>query len=146
MKKDNSDDWLKRNLWRKCSQIIFCARIRYNVSRIRFYMTSSIKSSLKISVSNHLNSKNLIYHVNRSTEEKRFCILFNCVLNILIIAHEREQDHSRFDVCFEIIIRFWYIKELIKALSQYIKYCSLSRFRVIHSVRWAVSVRINKRD
>jgi hypothetical protein len=89
-----------------------------------FYMTSSIKSSLKISVSNHSNNKNLIYHVNRLTEEKRLCISFNCVSDILIIAHEQEQDHSEFDVCFEIIIRFWYIKKLIKALRQYIKHCS----------------------
>ncbi len=53
---------------------------------------------------------------------QRICILSICVLNILTTAHE--QDHSRFDVCFEIIIRFWYIKELIKALCQYIKHCS----------------------
>jgi hypothetical protein len=89
-----------------------------------FYITSSVELSLKISVSNHSNNKNLIYHVNRSTEEKRLCISFNCVSDILIIAHEREQDHSEFDVCFEIITRFWYIKELIKALCQYIRHCS----------------------
>ncbi len=62
--------------------------------------------------------------MNRSIEEKRLCISFNCVSDILIIAHEREQNHSEFDVCFEIIIRAWYIKELIKALRQYIKHCS----------------------
>jgi hypothetical protein len=87
-----------------------------------FYMTSSIKSSLKISVSNHSNNKNLIYHVNRSTEEKRLCISSACVSNILAIVHE--QDHSEFDACFEIISRSWYIRELTKTLRSYIKHCS----------------------
>jgi hypothetical protein len=86
------------------------------------YMTSSIKSSLKISVSNHSNNKNLIYHVNKSTEEKRLCISSACVSDILAIAHE--QDHSEFGVCFEIISRSWYIRELTKALRSYIKHCS----------------------
>jgi hypothetical protein len=99
------------------------------------YMTSNIdlrsseslsrfSESQKQSVSAERNDKNLIYHVNRSTEEKRFCISFNCVSDILIIVHEREQDHSEFDVCFEIITCFWYIKELIKAFRQYIRHCS----------------------
>jgi hypothetical protein len=57
-----------------------------------FYMTSSIESSLKISMSNHSNNKNLIYHVNKSTKEKRLCISSICVSNILIIVHE--QNHS----------------------------------------------------
>ncbi len=76
----------------------------------------------KESISSDQDDKNLIYHVNRSTEEKRLCISSECVPNILATAHD--QDHSGFDVCFEIIIRFWYIKELIKALRQYIRHCS----------------------
>jgi hypothetical protein len=85
-------------------------------------MTSSIKSSLKISMSNHSNNKNLIYHVNRSTEEKRLCISSVCVSNILIIVHE--QDHSELNTCFEIITRSWHIRSLTKALKSYIKHCS----------------------
>jgi hypothetical protein len=72
-----------------------------------FYMTSSMKSSLKISLSNHSNNENLIYHVNKSTEEKRLCISSNCVSNILFVAHKQEQDHSEFEIAFEIISRAW---------------------------------------
>jgi hypothetical protein len=89
-----------------------------------FYMTSSIKSSLKFSISNRSNNKNLIYHVNRSTEEKRLCISSDCVQNILVIAYDQDQDHSEFDACFEIISRSWYIRELTKAFRTYIKHCS----------------------
>ncbi len=53
---------------------------------------------------------------------QRLCISSDCVPNILAIAHE--QRHSDFEVCFEIISRSWYIKELIRALREYIKHCS----------------------
>jgi hypothetical protein len=56
------------------------------------------------SIQNKQNDKNFIYHVNKLIKEKRLCISSICVLNILIIVHD--QDHSEFDVCFEIIIRF----------------------------------------
>ncbi len=83
-----------------------------------------ISSSLKNSVSNRSNNKNLIYHVNRSIEEKRLCISSDCVQNILVIAHDQDQEHSEFDACFEIISRSWYIRELTKAFKAYIKHCS----------------------
>jgi hypothetical protein len=83
---------------------------------------SRFNENQKESISSDQNDKNLIYHVNKSIEEKRLCISFEYVSNILAIAHD--QDHSEFDVCFEIITRFWYIKRLIKALRQYIKHCS----------------------
>jgi predicted RND superfamily exporter protein len=61
----------------------------------------------KQSISSNQNNKNLIYHVNKSTEEKRLRISSECVPNILVIAHEREQGHSDFEVTFEIISRSW---------------------------------------
>jgi hypothetical protein len=75
---------------------------------------------------NHDNQhdKNLIYHVNKSTEEKRLCISSNCVADVLIVAHEHEQEHSDFEITFEIISRSWYIRDLIKTLKAYIKNCS----------------------
>jgi hypothetical protein len=73
---------------------------------------------------NNEQYKNLIYHVNRSTEEKRLCISSECVSNILTIAHERKQEHSNFEVTFEIISRSWYICDLIKTLRFYIRNCS----------------------
>ncbi len=75
-------------------------------------------------MSSEQNDKKLIYHVNRSTEEKRLCISAECVSNILIIVNEQEQEHSDFEITFEIISRFWYIRDLIKALRSYIKNCS----------------------
>jgi hypothetical protein len=66
--------------------------------------------------------QDLIYHINKFIKEKRLCISFNFVSDILTITHE--QEHSSFEVCFEIIFRSWYIKELIKTLREYIKHCS----------------------
>jgi hypothetical protein len=73
---------------------------------------------------NNQHDKNFIYHVNKSTKEKRLCISSNCVANILIIAHEHERKHSKFEITFEIISRSWYIRDLIKALRAYIRNCS----------------------
>jgi hypothetical protein len=78
----------------------------------------------KQSVSSERNDRNLIYHVNKSTEEKRLCISSECVPNILNIAHEREQRHSDFEITFEIISRSWYVRGLIKTLRFHIRNCS----------------------
>jgi hypothetical protein len=42
------------------------------------------------SIHDRQNDMNLIYHVNKSTEEKRLCISSKCVANILVVAHERK--------------------------------------------------------
>jgi hypothetical protein len=73
---------------------------------------------------NNQHDKNLIYHVNKSTEEKRLCISSDCVSNILIVAHEHEQEHLDFEATFELISRSRYIRDLIKALRAYIRNCS----------------------
>ncbi len=78
----------------------------------------------KESISSEHDDKDLIYHVNKLIEKKRLCISFNCVSNILIIAHERKQKHSNFEITFEIIFRSWYIRDLIKTLRFYIRNCS----------------------
>jgi hypothetical protein len=87
---------------------------------------SRSSKSLSRSNENHDNQhdKNLIYHVNKSTKEKRLCISSDCVANILVVAHEHEQEHSNFEITFEIISRSWYIRDLIKTLRAYIKNCS----------------------
>jgi hypothetical protein len=54
---------------------------------------------------NNQHDKNFIYHVNKSTEEKRLCISSECVADILVVAHEYEQEHSEFEITFEIISR-----------------------------------------
>jgi hypothetical protein len=73
---------------------------------------------------NNQHDKNFIYHVNRSTKEKRLCISSKCVADILVVAHEHEQEHSRFEITFEIVSRSWYIRDLIKTLRAYIRNCS----------------------
>ncbi len=73
---------------------------------------------------NNQHDKNFIYHVNKSTEEKRLCISSECVADILVVAHEYEQEHSEFEITFEIISRSWYIRDLIKTLRTYIRNCS----------------------
>jgi hypothetical protein len=82
------DDYFTNESWKKIIHTInqnealdenaaklFFVRKSATISRESdLYMTSSMKSSLKISMSNHSNNKNLIYHVNKSTKEKRLCI------------------------------------------------------------------------
>ncbi len=133
---------LKKNIAK-----LFFVRESITVSRESdSYMTSNIDSRFSKSVSssnetqknstsskslsrfnesrNNQHDKNLIYHVNRSIEKKRLCISSECVSNILIIAHEQKQEHSDFEVTFEIISRSWYIRDLIKTLRFYIRNCS----------------------
>ncbi len=80
-----------------------------NIDATTFQNNSELVSSFnKIqetakSIQNNQQYKNFIYHVNKSTKEKRLCILLDCVSNILIIAHERKQEHSDFEITFEII-------------------------------------------
>jgi hypothetical protein len=132
------EEYIKNSVWKKIIQTIDQnAVLSENAAKLFFvrefdtvsresdsYMTSSIDSSLNNQVLNQSEDKNLIYHVNRETEEKRLCISSECVSDILAIAHEQNQEHSRFGTCFEIISRFWYIRDLIKFLRFYIKHCS----------------------
>jgi hypothetical protein len=114
------------------------------------YMTSNIESTSFLNIPESVSSSNntsvlvpssneiqerpksmqnnqnndLIYHVNKSTEEKRLCISSVCVSDILVVAHEQRQEHSDFEATFKIISRSWYIRDLIKALRSYIRNCS----------------------
>jgi hypothetical protein len=134
------DEYFKDDSWRKIIQTIDQnAILKNNVAKLAFvresqtmlkesdsYMTSKMKVShsneMKNSEFSFTEDKNLIYYVNRSIDHKRLCISSDCVSNILIIVHD--QEHSELETCFEIISRFWYIKELIKVLRQYIRHCS----------------------
>ncbi len=86
-------------------------------------LISSLNKDQKQSVFSEQNNKNLIYHVNKSTEEKRLCISSECVSNILIIVHEREEEHLDFEITFKLISRSWYIRDLNKTLRFYIRNC-----------------------
>jgi hypothetical protein len=118
-----SDFYMTSNIDSRSSKQISQSNETQKNSRSSKSVLRSNENS-KESVSSEHDDKNLIYHVNRSTEEKRLCISSDCVLNILIVAHEREQDHSEFEVTFEIISRAWYIRDLIKTLRFYIRNCS----------------------
>ncbi len=127
------ENYFKDDAWKRIIQIIDQnTALKENVAKLSFiresqmisresdlYMTSNINTStISLNFSNAVffcnEDQDLIYHVNKFTEEKRLCILSNCVSNILTIAHE--QKHSDFEVSFEIISRSWYIKDLIKIL------------------------------
>ncbi len=101
-----------------------------NIDATTFQNNSELVSSFNAiletskSIQNNSHDKNLIYHVNRSTKEKRLCISSDCVSDIMTIAHDHDQEHSKFEICFETISRFWYIRRLIKTLRSYIKHCS----------------------
>jgi hypothetical protein len=116
-----SDSYMISNIESRSSKSVSLSNETQKISRSS-KSVSRFNENQKKSISSDQNDKDLIYHVNKSIEEKRLCISSECVSNILATAHD--QDHSKFDVCFEIIIRFWYIKELIKAFRQYIRHCS----------------------
>jgi hypothetical protein len=136
------EKYSKNESWRKIIQIIDQNEtLNENVAELSFvrefvitsrksdlYMTSNVDTIINNSSTKsqllETDNKNLIYHVNRSTKEKRLCISSNCVQNILVIAHDQDQNHSEFDACFEIISRSWYIRKLTKAFRSYIKHCS----------------------
>ena len=89
----------------------------YFQSRSKFEVIEKLSENSQIS-----NDKRLIYHINRITDERRLCISSNCVKEIFDIAHE--ESHSRFNICFEIIFRSWYIRDLTRQLRNYIRHCS----------------------
>ena len=64
----------------------------------------------------------LIYYVDQWNDIKRLCISKDCVRNILNIAHENE--HFEYARTYDIVIKSWYIHDLIKQLRKYIQHCS----------------------
>ena len=64
----------------------------------------------------------LIYHVDQWNDIKRLCISKNCIKDILNIAHDI--DHSEYVKTHDMIIKSWYIHDLIKILRKYIQHCS----------------------
>ena len=55
---------------------------------------------------------------------RRMCVSAFMIKEILIIVHNESNDHSEFDHFYERINSFWYIKELIRYLKNYIAHCS----------------------
>jgi hypothetical protein len=126
-KKNYSNNKSKHSSRWKCSEFIIYARISNDIARIDFYMISNIDTSttsfnFSDSVLLFNVHRDLIYYINKFRKEKRLCISFNNVLNILMIRYE--QKHFDFEICFEIIFKLWYIKKRIKILREYIKHCS----------------------
>ena len=55
---------------------------------------------------------------------RRFCVSNVVVKNVLEIVHNDFNDHSRYAKCYEQIVSTWYIRDLIRQLRDYLKYCS----------------------
>ena len=88
-------------------------------AEIDLYFESRTQHS-SIMISNDVNSINFLYYTDKLTNLKRLCISSFCIKNIMQIAHEN--DHSEFAKCFEIVLKAWYIRELIKHLWNFIKH------------------------
>ena len=73
-------------------------------------------------VMSFVKENDFIYYIDQLTSIRRLCISKNCVKKILDIAHDNE--HANYARTHDIIIRFWYIHELIKILRKYIQHCS----------------------
>ena len=55
---------------------------------------------------------------------RRLCISNAVVKDVLKIVHDDSNDHSKYAKCYEQIISTWYIRDLIRQLRDYLKYCS----------------------
>ena len=73
-------------------------------------------------VMSFVKENDFIYYIDQLTNIRRLCISKNCVKKILNIAYDNE--HANYARIHDIIIRFWYIHELIKILRKYIQHCS----------------------
>ena len=92
-----------------------------------------ISDVIDASEKNHTNISflrvdNIIYRReisdNSSFVPRRMCVSAFMIKEILIIVHNESNDHSEFDHFYERINSFWYIKELIRYLKNYIAHCS----------------------
>ena len=68
-----------------------------------------------------LNTKKLIFQLDRSTGVCRLCIPPFVVSKLLSIAHGK--GHLGFFYCYEIISRSWFIQGLTKLLHSFIRHC-----------------------
>ena len=132
--KNYSDDFV----WKKTLNTILknetfddnAANLLFSIISTFFEIDEYIKSRTKVKdtltrskeqlLKNFFKNK-LVYHVNSLTNIRRLCIFFNCVKNIMQIAHEKK--NSNFVKCFKIIFKTWYVKILIKHLKVYICHC-----------------------
>ena len=55
---------------------------------------------------------------------RRLCISDAVVKDVLEIVHDDSNDHSEYAKCYEQVVSTWYIRDLIRQLRDYLKYCS----------------------
>lgn len=67
------------------------------------------------------NKTKLLYHVNRTTDNLRLCILSAVASDILQIGYG--EGHPSFSRYYKIVTRSWYIWSLIRILREFIWYC-----------------------
>ena len=69
-----------------------------------------------------IKKKNLIFHIDQISNVRRLCVSKNCVKDILNITYENE--HFEYARIYDIVIKSWYIHDLIKSFKKYIQHCS----------------------
>ena len=81
----------------------------------------SIENSVKLSF---YKKNGLIFRFDDHVyESHRLCISWSVIKNILKIVHDND-THSEFARCYEKIVSFYYIRDLIRYLRNYLKHCS----------------------
>ena len=88
--------------------------------RISSRTPESSSSPLPNTSKNSSSSEDLIYHIDRVTENQRLCISSALVKEILHLTHEN--DHPRFQRCYEIVSASWYIRGLFNLLREFIRH------------------------
>ena len=71
----------------------------------------------------------LVFRIDDSIDDhaftsRRLCVSDAIVKNVLEIVHDDSNDHSKYTKCYEQIASTWYIRDLIRQLRDYLKYCS----------------------
>lgn len=125
-------EYKKNSVWKKIlTTMLNNERFEENATNLSFdtitivstktdvYIKSRFKSSDVTSTS---ISFNLLYHIDKLIELRRLCIFDSCIENFMKIAHDN--DHFEFVRCFDMIFQTWYVRNLIKALRNYIKHGS----------------------
>ena len=71
----------------------------------------------------------LIFRVDDSIDDHAFISYRLCISDVVVkdelkIVHDDSNDHSEYAKCYEQIVSTWYIRDLIRQLRDYLKYCS----------------------
>ena len=88
-----------------------------------FNMLSKDSNKLSFLIENNILYRKKISDNCSSFVSKRMCVLDFMIKDILAMIHDEFNEHVEFDRIYERIINVWYIRELSRQLTDYLKHC-----------------------